>query len=244
MSAATASAGGAAPRAFADATRRPTVKLRDGSTPNDPRLGRIASFDERSKAFPARGLLAPEARIVSRTWRLDPRLDQLQTPRCTGFAWTHDHAAEPQRHNVTAALADRWYHAAQDNDEWAGSDYEGSSTLGAAKAGVQLGFFREYRWCFGVNDLLLALSNLGPVLLGTNWHRAMFTPDARGLIKVSGPVDGGHEWCARGVDLKREEIVARNSWGREWGYFGDFRLSFADLGRLLEDGGDAAHPVR
>lgn len=220
------------------------MKLRDGSTPNDPRLGRIQQWDKRSRAFPIRGLLAPDAELRSKTWRLDPRLDQLQTPRCTGFAWTHDHAAEPNRHNVTPELADRWYRLAQDNDEWAGSDYEGSSTLGAAKAGVQMGFFQEYRWGFGVNEVLLALSNLGPVLLGTNWHRRMFSPDARGLIKVEGQVDGGHEWCARGIDIRREEIIARNSWGRSWGHLGDFRLSFADLGRLLESDGDAAHPVR
>lgn len=220
------------------------MRLRDGSTPNDPRLGRLPSFDERSKAFPVRGLLAPGMEIRSRTWRLDPRLDQRQTPACTGFAWAHDHAAAPGRHKVTDVLALRWYRTAQDNDEWAGSNYEGSSTLGAAKAGVSLGFFKEYRWAFGINDLLLTVTNLGPMLVGTNWHRAMFSPDARGLVQVSGPVDGGHEWCIRGVDLKREEIIARNSWGREWGRNGDFRISFADMGRLLEDGGDACHPVR
>jgi hypothetical protein len=220
------------------------MKLRDGSTPNDPRLGRLPSFDSRSRQFPVRALLAPDAQIRSKTWRCDPRLDQLQTPRCTGFAWTHDHAAEPGRRKVTPDLADRWYHLAQDNDEWAGSSYEGSSTLGAAKAGVALGFFTAYHWAFSVNELLLAVSTLGPVLVGTSWRRQMFYPDARGLVKYEGPDDGGHEWCIRGVDVRREEIIFRNSWGRGWGHFGDGRLSFADLGRLLEDGGDACHPVR
>jgi hypothetical protein len=220
------------------------MKLRNGSTPNDPRLGRVPSFDERSRAFPVRSLLEPGLELRSRTWRCDPRLDQGQTPSCVGHAWAHDDAAAPIRRKVSGDLAMRWYALAQENDEWAGSSYEGSSTLGGAKAGVALGKFKEYRWCFSINDLLLAVSHLGTVVVGTNWRRRMFSPDARGLVHYEGVTDGGHEWLVRGVDLAREEFVARNSWSRFWGAEGDFRISFRDMGLAMSEGGDACFPGR
>lgn len=190
-------------------------------------------------------MLATDAPLKSKIWRCDPRLDQRNTPHCVGYSFTHDHAAEPQRRKVNETLADRWYKWAQDHDEWAGSSYAGSSILGGAKAGVALGYFSEYRWAFSVNEVLRTVGHLGPVLVGTIWTRSMFSPDNRGLVKVSGATSGGHAWMIRGVDLNREEIVARNSWGRDWSAIGgDFRLSFADLGRLLEEQGDCAFPVR
>lgn len=219
-------------------------KLRDGTFPQDERLGRLASFDPKSRNFPVRSMLAPGAPLKSKRWRLDPRLDQGSTSSCVGHAWCHDHGAEPGRYKIASPLAHKWYHLAQDRDEWAGSDYEGSSILGGAKAGVAQGFFKEYRWAFSVHELLMTVGYLGPVVVGTNWYRAMFSPDARGLVRIGGHMDGGHAWMVRGVDLAHEEIIASNSWGRDFGVNGDFRVGFADLGRLLEEGGDCAHPVR
>jgi hypothetical protein len=224
------------------------VLLRGGHRAADPRLGRVPEFDDRSRDFPVRrllALLAPSAAIVARTWRLDVRLDQANTPRCVGYAWTHDYAAEPQRHAaVNDALAVRWYDGAQRNDQYAGEAYEGSSTLGGAKAGVELGFFVEYVWCFGLDDLLLAVANLGPVVVGTNWYRRMTTPDEQGRVTLDGPLDGGHEWLVRGVDPRRERLTGSNSWGRGFGRRGDFTISFGDMGRLLGEDGDACYPVR
>jgi hypothetical protein len=145
---------------------------------------------------------------------------------------------------VTEQTAHDWYRVAQANDQWPGENYDGSSTLGGAKAGLLFGAFKEYRWCFSLEDYILTLGYLGPILVGTNWYRSMFSPDTTGRVTVSGRVSGGHEWMLRGVDPDREMFVARNSWGRGWGRDGDFRISFSDFDRLRKEDGDGAYPVR
>jgi hypothetical protein len=212
--------------------------------PEDPRLGRRPEFDERSRQYPVRPLLADARQPVRRTWRCDARLDQGATPHCVGFAWTHDHGAEPIRRKVADGIAHDWYRVAQAHDQWPGEDYDGSSTLGGAKAGVWFGAFNEYRWCFSLMDYILTLGWLGPVIVGTNWYRSMFSPDPSGHVTVDGRVSGGHEWMLRGVNPDREVFIARNSWGRSWGHEGDFTISFEDFDRLRLEDGDGAYPVR
>lgn len=36
-----------------------------------------------------------------------------------------------------------------------------------------LGFVPEYRWAFGVDDVLATLAHHGPVVLGLNWYAGM-----------------------------------------------------------------------
>lgn len=218
--------------------------LRGGHETRDPRLGRVPEFDSRSRNFRAVDRVGDTPTVRRRTWRLDVRLDQLSFPRCVGFAWTHDDAAAPTRRRVTAELAIRWYETAQRNDEWAGEDYGGSSTLGGAKAGVELAKFSEYLWCFGMEDLVATVANAGPVVVGTNWYRSMFRPNAEGLVTIDGPIDGGHEWLVRGINLVRATAIGTNSWNRSWGRNGDFEISLEDLDRLLREDGDACYPVR
>lgn len=219
--------------------------LKGGYTANDTRLGRVPEFDDRSRAFPATALLGDVPRPSSKHWRCDPRLDQGSFPRCVGYAWTADDAAAPIRRRVTDGLAVEWYDVAQRNDQWPGENYPGSSTLGGAKAGVILGKFHEYRWCFGIDDLVAVVTGLGPVVVGTNWYRGMFTPEGRRAhVRLTGPIDGGHEWLVRGVDQRRGTATGRNSWSAAWGRRGDFEIALEDLDRLLVEDGDACHPVR
>jgi hypothetical protein len=220
------------------------IVLKNDNTANDPRLGRIPQPDPRNANYPSRALIRRALPITRRTWRLDVRLDQGQTPTCVGHAWTHDHAAAPGTHKVDEGFALNWYRLAQLNDEWPGVDYDGSSTIGGAKAGVKQGFFQQYVWCFSPQDVADTVLSLGPVVMGTEWLTAMFDPDLDGLVKVAGRVEGGHEWLVRGVDTKKELFQASNSWSRDWGVNGDFFIHFDDLGLLLEADGDACHPVR
>jgi C1A family cysteine protease len=56
-------------------------------------------------------------------------------------------------------------------------------------------------------------------------------------------VEGGHEVELIGVDA-RGWVIGMNSWGREWGVGGRFKLTFDDLNTLLADQGDAVVLVR
>ena len=75
----------------------------------------------------------------------------------------------PYRHSGlrnTEALARKIYREAPHLDTIAGiypPDDNGSTVLGAMKALRALKLVKGYQWCFGLDDVLKALSTLGPV---------------------------------------------------------------------------------
>lgn len=206
-------------------------------------LDRIIEFDEKSKQFPIRELLPPKA-PRSYTWGINTWLDQGQEGACVGFGWAHDLAARPRvEKDVNQPYAENIYHLAQamDGDH---SPHEGSTVLAGAKAVTQLGRIKEYRWAFGLDDVIQTLSYHGPVVLGTNWYNDMFHPDAKGFIHPTGGVAGGHCILIKGVNVKSKYVTLHNSWGKSWGMNGECKVSFDDLQTLLKDQGEACVPVK
>ena len=70
------------------------TKLRDGSQSGDIRLDRIIFFDERSRAYPIRRMVAVK-KPRSYTWRCKTYLDQGSEGACVGFGIAHELAARP-----------------------------------------------------------------------------------------------------------------------------------------------------
>lgn len=201
-------------------------------------------FDERSRNYPIRSLLE-KSTLRSNAWSCEPRLDQGREGACVGFGWSHELAANPVVvPGITNDFARNIYHQAQTLDEWAGEDYDGTSVLAGAKTVQSLGYVREYRWAFGLQDVLAALSYHGPVVLGLNWYEGMWDTDEKGFIHVTGSLVGGHCILARGLAVKSKYVTLRNSWGNDWGTDGDCRILFTDLERLLSESGEACVPVR
>lgn len=149
----------------------------------DPRLDRLPQFDERSRSFPIRSLFASasEGRVRSYTWRCDTWLDQGQEGACVGHGVAHEIAARPVVRPADSALAFDIYHRARQLDEWEGESYEGTSVLAGMKAATEKGFYTEYRWAFGLEDVVRSLGYKGPVVLGVNWYSGMFSSDDRGI---------------------------------------------------------------
>jgi len=208
----------------------------------DPRLDRIVQFDERSRAFPVRALLSALPQR-SYTWRCEPRLDQGQEGACVGFAWAHELAARPAVYGSSAFTAVDIYQRAQLIDEWAGEDYSGTSVLAGAKIVSADGHVPEYRWAFGLEDLIYAVGHMGPAVLGVNWYSGMFDPNDKGYLEVKGDLAGGHAILCHGVNIKGQYFKLHNSWGKNWGVDGECRISFADMSRLLQERGEACVPV-
>jgi hypothetical protein len=200
------------------------------------------SEDPRNARYPLRDAL-PSTEFARKTWRLDIRLDQGNEGACVGFGTTHGIAAAPKTHRLTDQFAMDLYHQAQTLDEWTGENYEGSSVNGGMKAARAQGYVATYRWAQNVDDLLAAVSHLGPVVMGTVWHEGMWEPDGKGFLHPTGDVVGGHCWLVRGVDPGRERVLMTNSWGRSWGLNGGAYLSFTDLEILLAGDGEAAIPT-
>ena len=168
----------------------------------------------------------------------------------------HEIAARPVMRGADSELAFRLYRRAQQLDEFEGEGYSGTSVLAGMKAATEAGYYSEYRWAFGIEDLVRAVGYHGPAVLGLNWYEGMFEPQS-GVISATGSIAGGHCILMRGVtlrftgstrdfasiDMDRSSALLRNSWGRGWGDNGDCRVTLRDLDRLLHEGGEAAVPV-
>jgi hypothetical protein len=217
--------------------------LKNNVVTRDPRLDRVPQFDEQSREYPIRQLVVTKS-PRSYTWRVNSWLDQGQEGACVGFSWSHELAGRPKEvKNISNETARAVYNKAKQLDEWAGENYEGTSVLAGAKAVQEQGYVKEYRWAFGIDDLILAVGHQGPAVLGLNWYSDMFDTDEKGFIHASGSLMGGHAIVCHGVSVKGQYFKLHNSWGKEWGVNGECKISFEDMARLLAVQGEACIPV-
>jgi hypothetical protein len=181
----------------------------------------------------------------------------------------HELASRPvENRGLSDAYLRDGYHRAQHDDSWpgcslgqscqieAGPQYDGTAVLSGLKIARDDGYIGEFRWAFGIEDLIFGLGYSGPAVLGLWWMQGMFTPDENGFIWPTGARMGGHAICARGVrivrlnrtqpptidniDFDKSWIRLRNSWGRGWGKDGDCFITLKSMDTLLRDQGEAA----
>lgn len=221
------------------------TRLVNGCEVKDRRLDRLVQFDQRSRNFPVRALISAAVKPRSYTWSCDAWLDQGREGACVGFSISHEAASRPVVvRGITATIAQRVYKRAQQIDEWEGEEYDGTSVLAGIKAAQERGWYGEYRWAFGLNDLILAVGYKGPAVLGINWYEGMLEVGPKGIIRPTGDIAGGHAILCNGVSIKNRLFRLHNSWGEGWGIFGDCFISFDDMDRLLHEQGEACVPVK
>lgn len=211
-------------------------------------LGRLVDHDPASRTF-----AAPRATVQrSVLWgHHAPVLDQGALGSCTGNATaqlvnTDPFAASRPKGFLSEAAAVDIYSLATKLDGIPHNTYPptdgGSSGLGAAKAGVRLGYFSGYRHTFSFDAFCGALQ-LSPLIVGTNWYSDQFTPDKQGFVWPHGTLDGGHEYLALGISYETQVLTFLNSWGEGWGRAGRFYMTFKAFAALLADQGDATAPT-
>lgn len=188
-------------------------------------------------------VLQPAApRPAYRYFRTGSVLDQGPTPSCVGHAWAGFLMAAPVMSKGVDPFA--IYRGAQDNDEWPGNDYEGSSVRGGAKYLQSQGRLSRYVWAWDAETVAdFILSGQGSVVVGTVWTNAMFTPDDKGFLHPTGPIAGGHAWLLVGYNRTRGVFRMLNSWGSSWGDSGRAWITGEDLQTLLRWDGEAAATV-
>jgi hypothetical protein len=227
---------------------------------------RVKQFDERSRNFRvAEGI--EDLPFRSYTWPCKTWNDQGTEGACVGFSISHELAAIPVAYPTTPDFARLLYHRARQLDPWPGEDYEGTSVLAGMKAVQELHnkkgepLISEYRWAFGLEDLIRAIGRKGPAVLGVDWHSGMMAPDLNGYLHVNDDIVGGHAILARGVrikyrkgmasianrmesvDLDASYITLHNSWGKDWGNNGTAKISLTDMDKLLRNYGEAVIPI-
>ncbi len=206
-----------------------------------PGLGRLPSEDVRDLNFRLAALLPSEPSRRYRYYWSGFFGDQGRYPHCVGFSWMHWLVSGPttQKARDWPAQARGTYFAAQLLDEWPGTDYDGTSVRAGAKSLQQQGYVASYRWAFSGDEVVRAVLDVGPVVVGTNWYQSMFFPSDRGLIIPDGPVVGGHAYLIDGASLNSGKVRIKNSWGRDWGVYGRAWMTIGDLSRLMAEDGEA-----
>lgn len=226
------------------------ITLKDGSTTSDPRLTRIRQFDERSRAYPITAVISA-TKPRSYTWSCGKHLDQKSEGACVGFCFTHELIARP---SVVTGVDEKFardvYFESQKIDEWPGGAYpgakpfyEGTSVLAGVKTVQKLGYIKEYRWAFGLDDLIMAVGYKGPAVIGVDWYEGMLDSDDQGFIRPTGEFVGGHCTLVKGVNVTKRYFIIHNSWGDDWGVGGDCYITFEDMDYLLRSGGEACIPL-
>ena len=212
--------------------------------PTQPNMGRgLVNHDERSKNYRAVDLI-DQTNPRTKSWLRGRPYDQGNVPHCVAFTGKGILNTMLMSRLVDYSIrrnysTDWMYRGCQLNDEWPGENYEGTSGLGLCRFLKAENIIHEYRACFGLQDVLLALSWLGPVALGIWWYESMFDPSPDGFVSPAGNRAGGHEIELTSVDARRETVTLTNSWGVGWGVRGKAKLTWSDLDRLLSEQGDA-----
>jgi len=216
-------------------------------------------FDERSKNYPVRGILKKRVPRKNVLWVAGPILDQKAEGACVGFGWTAEALATPFVVNLKTIpykvpktpqpFARYVYSSAKTIDEYPGENYEGTSVLAGAKVMQSLSTIASYSWAFSVDDIIDALIQKGPVVLGINWYDGMYEAP-NGVLSVTGEHVGGHCILAIGYTVSsarlggKPSVTLQNSWGKAWGISGIAEISVEDLNKLIMEQGEACIPSK
>lgn len=241
-------------------TPRSIRPMSDHIDPTERVLDWRSEHDPRSRAYPVRAAIGTVERR-KKFWRAHrQRLDQGREGACVGYAWTAELMATPRivvppnpQHYASSL-----YREAQRHDEWPGENYEGTSVVAAARIIRDRGLITEYRWAFGIDDVIDTLcapyrDGGGPVIIGIPWLDGMYQTRPSGLVEVNGRVVGGHALLCTGYHpgirlrgegwFQRHEVIKwRNSWGKGYGRNGDGYIRVTDLANLLANNGEACVP--
>jgi hypothetical protein len=171
-------------------------------------------------------------------WELKIQLDQGQTGHCVGFGWAGWVDALPVEGNLQNADGHAIYYECKviDHEPQAeNGSYVRSGAL-ALRARGRLAAFAFATTTAQIDDWI---NKHGPIVVGTSWTNDMFDPDAKGYVKPTGGVAGGHCYLMLERIDAEDAYVFQNSWGASWGQNGRFKMKRSDFSGLLADQGEA-----
>lgn len=212
-------------------------------------LGRLHAPDARDRRFSISSVVFPHEALPprprQRPYNLGATLNQGSTSRCVGYSCRDKIASAPLMYHADQGPSpDEIYVGAQDNDEWEGHDYEGTSVRGAFKYLQQRGYIESYVWATTLASVeRFVRDGYGTCVAGTIWKEAMFQPDAKGFVRPEGAIVGGHAYHLFWMVPETREIWFKNSWGANWGITlharpGCFKMTYEHFEQLMADYGE------
>jgi hypothetical protein len=202
------------------------------------KFGRLYKPDPRDNKFLMKPNLKKAASISYRYWSVGNPLDQGATPQCVAYAGFKYLTAGPVKNVKLPFTPSQLYKFAQENDEWPGENYDGTSVRGLFKYLNKTGYVPKYEWTFDANVLSAFILTIGPVVVGTDWLSNMMDCPKSGILKVSGSVEGGHGYVLHGYNQTKKLFRMINSWG-DWGQNGKAWIHLEDFQGLLGNQGEA-----
>ena len=213
--------------------------------PQERRFGRVFVPDPRDLNYPLearlRAMTKAELKRRQRPIRMSLVLDQRNTNRCVMFSAAAAIGAYPTAYKTPEQAIERvsipldgdpdLYRWACNHDEF--SDNNNGEDIGTSiRAGQEYkkrtGLTSAYYWALypEIAKDYISRDGSSPLVAGTLWWESFDRPNAKGVIDtVSGPVLGGHAWCAYWFDKKAGLWRAQNSWGPHWGLNGRFSMT-------------------
>lgn len=201
--------------------------------------------------------LDPDPKVA---WVLSPLGDQLNSPKCVAFAGKHYLGSTPRKiHKSNKLTTDQLYFGAQDNDEWAGRNYEGTSATGLMNylikhPQVDIKSFVYLEGPDLIRKMIRYIEKFGCLLVGASRLENMMIVDKNGYIHVSGEDYGGHETLYYGYNLiynnngtinyDTSYFREVNSWGLGWGVRGRCKITFTEFVKLERLGIDVVAPTK
>jgi len=213
-------------------------------------LGRLPAIDPRDRLHL---MTAPRAATIdrrSRHWITGAALSQGDLPHCVAYSGEQFLISSPVR-NKFYKTPRELYDECQRHDEWEGEGYDGTSVRALFRVLRSAGYIESWQNAFEIDVVARHLLTTSPVILGTNWDQAMFTPftfgtDKATFIRRGGGVMGGHAYILVGINLDRKcpdgsvgAVRILNSWSAAWGDKGRAWMSLKDASSLISEFGEA-----
>lgn len=205
--------------------------------------GKLTSIGRTAVSAPdARAVEKAGIRLRKRPWTIGPTLDQDGIPSCVLYAWTNWAISAPIMqehpaviatrkagrivgvdHGTVRAVTNAGYSWAQANDEWPGTQYDGTSVRAGAKWMVTQGLLAEYRWVWDVETAIAYLRSEegGPLVGGFDWFSGMSRPDSKGYVEPTGRWEGGHAFLVYWYSERTDAFSCFNQWGPQYGVGND-----------------------
>lgn len=157
-----------------------------------------------------------------------------------GFGWAGWAISYPVRTKYTSKDGHAIYREAKVIDGEALAE-NGSTVRSGAKAMLKRGRIQGYYFATTFYEAKEFVGNHGPVVIGIDWYEGMNAPDKSAIIRPTGRKMGGH--CILWVGIEGQWAILRNSWGVEWGEYGECRILLTDLALLMAANGEACAAV-
>lgn len=176
-----------------------------------------------------------------------PVLNQGDYGTCVGNGCAQWGNTSPVNDQFTQRDARALYYQATifdgspDNPDAPNGGQQGATVRSGAKALQTIGRLRTYAFTTSLRTIKDWLLTKGPLIVGTIWTEGMFEPNARGYVRPTGAVVGGH--CYLLIGYNTMGFTFLNSWGERWGTGGRCHMRIADFAALLAEQGEVCAAV-